>query len=225
MVTYWQDNFDRADSTNSLGVADSGGTYTTGAFTWGINSGQAYTSVSATRATATFAAAVDVDISFQVAATSNTAVSGVCLRWVDGSNFWIAGPYNGTWQVQRFINGGASAAMLLSAIPGGYSAADTCRVVAVGPWIHLLVNGIHYGAIEDVHYSIATPTCGLYMQTQTVGRLDNLLVQSPTGVPGDGQLAAVPAQLPAASSMVPSYPITSFAYLGHDSHDADLGAS
>lgn len=84
------DSFDRADSTSTLGTADSGQTWTAYSGTWGISSNQAYLVSTTAQAFAGVNAGIsDVDMSCNVtlSATLARADCGLVVRAIDNNNY------------------------------------------------------------------------------------------------------------------------------------------
>lgn len=175
------DDFNRANSTTSLGSAIAGGPYTVRAGTWGINSNRAYTSVSTAESLVTFPAATDVDLQVTFAVLGGHLV----LRWVDSSNYWLIGPASGTsgvWTVWR-----KRAGTFVVAASSGVTAAagDVVRAIASGRFLYFYANTKMVIAIEDNAFPAATSTCGLRLSSTTTGRFDDLSANpAPINIPG-----------------------------------------
>lgn len=182
------DTFTRADSALSLGVADTGHTWTTRAGTMGISSNQAYAPALGTTnlLQAAFATvdtgASDVTIELTMP-TARSAISfdGILFRYVDNDNFWLA---RYSWQnvrVQLDLMSGASflAAVNTAGIspPQAHDGMDMA-VVLSGTSIELFIDGVSYIATTSSTFQTAT-THGIVIGNNvdtTVSRLDDLSI-------------------------------------------------
>ena len=105
LVTRASDTFTRADSTTTLGTAETGGAWTAHVGTWGISSNQAYCPTSAGLNIAT----VDTGYSDGFVTVTVTGVSAAGQRLVfrlsDSSNYWDLQAVTGSCLLQKYVAG------------------------------------------------------------------------------------------------------------------------
>lgn len=218
MTTYLSDDFNRANSTTSLGSPVTGGPYTVRVGTWGINGNQAYTSAAVGESVVTFPAAIDVDISCKFSVLGGSLV----VRWIDGSNYWIITTIGGTNLACIFRR---QAGVNVQIFQSGLSvvAGDIVRVIAKGRYIYLYVNNVFVGSVEDYAFPAATVTSGMRIATSIAPRLDDIsAADPPTLVPGgvDGGTGMLVSMDFGPNT---NSPLPSFLYRGRDTKTADDG--
>jgi len=89
------DDFNRADSTTSLGTSTSGHAWTALTGTWGISSNKAYVENSSGSQTIAYVEAADADVIIEVTVHNNTLSNsinrmGIAFRITDASNYLFA---------------------------------------------------------------------------------------------------------------------------------------
>lgn len=220
MAVLLSDDFDRANSTTSLGSPVAGGPYTVSGGTWGINNGEAYLSTPSAGGQVTFPAAFNVEISYRLAVATSSQVSpGVMIRWIDATNFWFIGrgSNNGYFAIWRCAGG-----TFAQATPDAPAVLnDIIRVVAYGDQIALYVNGVQRGLVTDQWAASTTATtAGMRNGGTSTGRWDSLLVQDVTA-PINYWGAAPEVALSPVAHADASIPQASSLYKGRDTALAD----
>lgn len=138
------DSFDRADSTTSLGTADSGQVWTAHSGTWGISSNKGYLASTTGQAAASVdAGASDVEVSADItlSPTTDRADAGLVFRLADDSNYLLAliNKVTGSNSIQLFKRQAGSFTHLASVGSQGHVNGTTydLRVVANGSSIEV----------------------------------------------------------------------------------------
>lgn len=215
-VTYLYDDFDRANSTTSIGSPIQGGPYTvqTGG-TWGIQSNMAHAYTAPEAGTVTAPGGWDVDIRMGVSGTNPTMA--VLFRWRDINNTWMARSQgNGQLQLYRRQAGTWNQMALSNA---GWVLGDVLRVVAYGRWISVYKNDALLLQMRD-SFSLVTDT-GIGMRPDVAGqRADSLVAYAP--IAAEFQLTGGLANPSAAGTT--STPSSSFVYKGRDTKTEDTGS-
>lgn len=216
-----QDNFDRANSTTSLGSPQVGGPYTVRSGTWGILDNKAYQPSGASGATVTFPAAVDVDLQFAlgVGPAFSTQPSAV-FRYADLNNHWVLHSRSSSNRGALYICSGGSYTKMTPDFDYSSNPGDILRVVAFGPKIRTYVNGVdrHIEVIDPL-YGNGASMAGLRSMSSGAGQWDNLLVQEAVPWPDWGAAPeafdGVEVDFEAAVLLTPSL------YKGRDTATAD----
>lgn len=150
-ATNVSDAFTRADSSTSIGTADTGQSWTNSTGTWGIKTNQAYLATAAVSganlATITGGSA-DGFIQFTIDGTPADNMGGA-FRAVDVSNHWrVARAASfGTWNIYKRVSGTDT---LVANTGNTATAAGTIvRVEFVGSTIWTFFNGTFVKAVSD----------------------------------------------------------------------------
>lgn len=140
------DTFTRANSSTSLGTADTGQAWTAHTGTWGITSNAAYLVTSSGESVATLDCGLS-DIDFSVSYSGRTDDLGIVFRAIDASNWLLvySNPGGGVETWQRV----AGSYSQLHAAAGSAGASGTLRVVTSGTSINVYLDG-------SVLYSVTT---------------------------------------------------------------------
>lgn len=218
MAVLLSDDFNRANSTTTLGSPVVGGPYTVQSGTWGINSNEAYLTAGISGAQVTFPAAINVDISAKMVLVTNANVShGLMFRWVDANNFWVlARGSSGNMAISRCVAGA------LTQVSPDFSqvAGDVVGVKAFGDQIAWYRNGVQLGVLTDQWFATAGTVAGLRSGGITTPRFDDLLVQDQSaaintwGASPEGSSPA-PVEFGSTQTLTPSL------YKGRDTASAD----
>jgi len=169
------DSFTRADNAGSLGNAESGQAWATSTGNaFGISSNQAYNTDTSNTVSI---ASVDVgatDVRVVCSVTRTTQIAGVVFRLVDGSNYWSVNLGGASTTLVKTVSGSPTTVATLAQ---AFSGASLIEVIARGPAISVLVNGVALPVANDAALAAGT-RCGLFRQ-QTVNnsRHDNFLVE------------------------------------------------
>jgi hypothetical protein len=170
-----QDDFNRANSTTSLGSPAVGGPYTVRSGTWGINNAEAYLSTPAANAHLTFPAAVNVDISAKVPVSPSSQVaSGITIRWVDANNHWLFQAMSGPTLALYRCTAGVYTQMYSG---GPFTVGDVIGLKAFGDQIAWYSNGRQLGQLADHWFATAGTDAGLRNSGTSTARWDDLLVR------------------------------------------------
>lgn len=166
------DSFDRADSTTTMGDADTGQTWTPQTSdTWGIDSNEAYCVSGATASQAV--TTVDAGVSDCVVEVTMVVSddSGLCWRCVDNDNYWISNISS----VYKRVGG--SLTSLGSFSTGLNNDGDVLRVHVEGTAHTFYVNDVEALSTTDSTHQSATKH-GLRIHTETVPRWDDFTVEA-----------------------------------------------
>lgn len=176
------DSFNRANSTSSLGSADSGQAWVIhgSGVAWGISSNRAYL---ATPASALNAAAVidhgtaDVLIQVKLSTIDVNGGPGLCLRATDADNCFMT---NSTGLYKR--EAGANL-QVGSNFSSAFVSGDTIRIVAVGTIIKVYRQAASTGAFVEVlsttsSFHQTSTSHGMRTRTVDSGRLDDYYAQA-----------------------------------------------
>ena len=174
------DDFNRANSTTTLGTSSSGAVWTAHGGTWGINSNQAYV-VSAD--TAEHVASIEAgksDLTVSASILMNGNNPCLIFRLQDGTNFMMALCLAGTGQIQFYKRvAGAYTSLGLSAT-GLYASGstNTLSVTAAGSSLSAKLNGTTVLSITDATFSTQTKVGFRHQNgsSSTTARWDNLTV-------------------------------------------------
>jgi len=171
------DSFNRANSTTSMGVSDSGHTWTSVTGVWGISSNQAYK----VGATAECLATVPGVGDGLVAADVNDAAR-LAFRVVDTLNYLFVRLNTGTIDLYKRVAG--ANVLLASATPAAFSAvSNRLEISFTGPVISVRFNAglfIQYTltAADYAIYPNTLTTCGLSTSTGTTPRWENFYIST-----------------------------------------------
>ena len=156
---YLSDLFNRANSTTTLGNADTGQTWSSSPSQWGISSNRAYCVSGATGGT--FIASIanvakDIDMSFTLNPIGNAGGTntGTMFRYLNSSNFMLvsmedgSAPRTGKVKLNKVVAGVFTQLGIFDpSISGGVSA--TLRVIAIGSMINVYRNGVLVISVTD----------------------------------------------------------------------------
>lgn len=161
------DTFNRADSTTSLGTADTGQVWTvptTGAV-WGISANRAYL----TNTTAQSLAVVETGVADCTVSVTMPVVgdAGLCFRVIDDNNNFVLTAS----QLYKRVAGSFTAVVTFSTIVAG----DRVSVVLSGATIVVKVNGADVASTTDTYNQTATRH-GLRSHGATAPRFDDFTV-------------------------------------------------
>lgn len=215
-TTYYSDDFNRADSTSSLGSPVTGGPYTVQSGTWGISANRAYTSASVSAAHVTVNLGVSNYV-FSAVLPVLSASSGLIFHWTDANNFYlwhstttdislyrrVAGTFNQLWAstITRAAN-------------------DKLTVCTRGEEIYLYLNDKRRYSTTSQYAT--TTTVGFYMSSSTAGRIGNATAVSYTVLPGGtdgGTMSFTDTTL--SQTATTNNPLSAFLYKGRDTKTDD----
>lgn len=147
------DSFDRADSSTTLGTADTGQVWATvidtgspGTTGWGIISNTAYMPSGAFQNLAYVDSGLS-DCTVEVTMVNAAGDAGVCFRVVNGSNNFVS------TSNALFVRVSGSFTNLGS---WGYVAGDTIKVVLSGSSIKCYTNGVEQLSVTNTNHQSAT---------------------------------------------------------------------
>lgn len=104
-ITHIEDDFNRADSSTTLGTSSSGHAWTANRGTWGISGNAAYQPVAGSPGVATVDLG-DKDGRVGFTITAGTAEAWATFRWLDFSNSWFVGNVVGSkYQLVKRVSG------------------------------------------------------------------------------------------------------------------------
>lgn len=169
-----QDGFNRANSATTMGIADTGQTWTPFSGTWGISGNKAYLASATTQAVNTVdrgIANIRIKCDISLSPTANRADTGLMIRGIDDNNYLlVALQKTATADWITLYKRDVSAFTTLSQITTAglvNGATYTVFIQAVGSDIMVYVNGvlkITYSLIGADATKFGTPTkCGLRM--------------------------------------------------------------
>lgn len=172
------DNFNRADSSTSLGApSDGGGGYTTNG-TWGIVSSRAYCVVSAAQSVAYLDASI-TDADVQVTLATMSADVGLVARVVDSNNYFLSAVTSGTgFRLYKRVAG--SFTQLGTTYSGTPANGDVLKLTVNGTSLTVYVNGTSRITATDSSHASATKF-GLRAHNDSSSRFDDFSV---TGLGG-----------------------------------------
>lgn len=149
--TLVSDAFNRADSTTSLGTADTGQTWTALAGTWGISSNKAYQVTSSTQAYAVIDAGVgDCTIGLTL---STVGSGGITFRASDATHLWFIDATTSSGNLYRCDGFGPN---LIANLGTSWSNGDVMTVVLSGSSIVVKKNGTTVYSTTDSTYATNT---------------------------------------------------------------------
>lgn len=170
------DTFDRADTGTSLGVADTGQTWTPLAGTWGIETNRAYAvgSDPADRQVVVEAGAADVVVAVDVAVLDSGGGTGLLFRGVDASNYWIFTSEGTRWALYKRVAGTHTLVAALTETP----VAGRWEVTCSGSTITCKIDGVTKMTVTDTAHQAATRHgMRIYrLNATTSSRYDNFTV-------------------------------------------------
>lgn len=187
------DTFNRANSTTSIGTADTGQAWTTLRGTLGINTNAAYLVTSAGADLHNIASfesnAADVDISATISANPSAgAAVGIVYRVIDANNYRFFFHYLNSAGTAFLVYSGRVEAGVATHDPvsGTQSIASMAtpfvlRVVCQGSTIKLYRNGIQMGADITSTFNQGVTKHGVLFTNTTTARIDNLTVVNASG--------------------------------------------
>jgi len=171
------DSFNRADSTTTLGTADTGQVWTVHAGTGGIetNTGRNF-------AASTLVASVDFAATNMVTQVTTSTLpagsngTGVAGRLTDGSNFYLAQNQAsaGAFEVYKCVGGTFT---LLGSVSGGGANGDIVKLVTNGTAISGHRNGVSQVSVTDTAITTGNQA-GIRMDAQA-SRVDVFSVAAP----------------------------------------------
>lgn len=162
----FSDNFDRADSSSTLGPD-----WTVSSGTWGVSSNKAYCAVSGNgRAVLHDVGTGDYTLTCDVTLTGGSD-AGLWFRWVDANNCWLLA-LNPLASVTLFRAVGGTFTAVATAATAG---TDTYVIVTSGSSIEVYRAGALIISVTDSANASGT-LVGLRSQNDTVSRWDNFSV-------------------------------------------------
>jgi hypothetical protein len=219
IVTLLFDRFERANSTTSPGVPETGGPYTVRVGTFGINANRLY-SVSAGNTQLTFPAAFDVDVRAKLGSSPNGRI-GLMVRWANSTNYWMFWVADGAASIYRCING--TFTMMSQQSVRAWVVGDTARFVAVGRRLYGFYNDDLVTTVFDRYSSLAGTETEAGVRHDTANHYIDTLSAYPSysGMwDSTGDLAPVaPSDFGAQQSV-----LQSFVYKGRNSKTDDTGS-
>lgn len=152
------DDFDRPDSTSSLGITPSGNAWESVSGTWGIADGQAYL-VEANPEGQRSVATIDIGTpngGVEVQAATMTSGWGIVFRYVGQFNYWYisAAPEYATYNITKIIDGTTVQVSKISLAPTGDG--STLRVQFRGPTIDVFIDDKPMMTLSDSSLTQAT---------------------------------------------------------------------
>jgi hypothetical protein len=148
------DGFDRPDSPNSLGSADTGQVWTAHAANWGISAGRAYLNPYSAGAYATLDAGVaDGVVRVRLAVLSPGKSERLVFRFSDTNNHWLLQAVPGEYRLYKRVAG--SFALVATAAVGPLSG-DVVEARLAGPTIECRRNDGLLFSTSDGHNQAAT---------------------------------------------------------------------
>lgn len=206
------EDFNRADG--AIGTPAIGSSWVNVVGTWGVvgNRGAITSGSSASKVT-NASGAYNFDVTWRAPVQGGS--TGLMFRYVDASNFWLAYSTGTSFRIYRMHAG--SGFDVLNAAYGMTTvvSTDVYRIIARGRGIHVLVNGVQKGYLEDPYSATATAV-GLYADS-TTARFDDLILSSDTTYAGVTAEVFVDEVVPADKND------GSFLYKGRDHHGDDVG--
>lgn len=131
------DAFNRADSTTTLGTADTGQAWTALSGTWGISSNQAYcVDANDGRVAAIETGSTDQTVTVTATIPNSSSYPGVLARLTDADNFYLAQINTGSTTIYR-----NSAGYSLLGTGSGAASGDVLEFSVIGTSLNLDVNG------------------------------------------------------------------------------------
>lgn len=205
MAVLLQDDFNRANSTTSLGSPVTGGPYTVQSGVWGISNNEAYLSTAPSNAHVTFPAAINIDLSARIPVTPSSSLQpGLTFRYADVNNHWLLLVRN-TLTLSLWHCAAGTYTELATA---PFAVNDVVGVKAYGDQIGWFSNGRQLGQMTDAWFASAGTGAGLRSGGVTSGRWDDLLAQdqlAPWSSWGASPEGATDLELiDAASALIPS---------------------
>jgi hypothetical protein len=157
---YVADDFNRADSSSSLGSTSTGSAAWTAVIdTWGISSNQAYkASGSSTGIAVVESGHGDCTVSATLAAGISTSNTGIVFRYQDSGNHWVLEGGNGSTQAALYkkTGGGSYTSIATSAGNVHFTNGDVISVILSGSSITVKQNGTTIITTTDSAFSTAT---------------------------------------------------------------------
>lgn len=150
------DTFNRADSTTTMGNADTGQPWVPLAGTWGIDANRAYSVDAATddRQVAVDAANADATVEVDMAVLDAIGGGGLLFRAVDANNYWlfVAEPEIPRWVLYKRVSG--TYTLVASFAQAG--ATGRLLVTASGSAITCKLDGATLMSVTDTAHQTAT---------------------------------------------------------------------
>jgi hypothetical protein len=177
MTVIVQDSFNRANSTTSMGVADTGQTWQYfSANSWGISSNQAYCSTGVVNNSCFVDIGVSGDTKTSVKINVIEQYSALAVRRNSNpstNEFYGVRYNNGSLQVVKVSAGGTSTigSGSVTMVNG-----DTLTVECIGTSIKAYVNGVLIVTVTDSSYTNNTGY-GLYLTNRTTTRFDDFIIE------------------------------------------------
>lgn len=164
------DTFTRANSTTTLGSAETGQAWTVGLGTMGVNTNKAYM-VSGPSGASLESGAADVTLSCLI--THNGSDAGLVFRVSDATNYLMVRFGSGTLQVYRRVSTFTQIASQAYSLASGATA--TLSVVMSGSSLTVFVNAVQQIALTETQWQTQTKH-GLYPGAGDPARWDDFLV-------------------------------------------------
>lgn len=152
--TTWADDFARADSAVSIGVAKSGQSYVVDTGSLGISSGRAYNPTSSNSRGLINLGTGGEKVRFVGQLATLGTQAWFIFRAIDTSNFWRIGYTGGNLKIQRIVGGAVSTDLQLQA--GTSSATALLEVVADATSISVFADSQFLAEIADTPSTSAT---------------------------------------------------------------------
>jgi hypothetical protein len=167
------DNFNRADSSTSLGTATSGQTWVNWGGTAGLSGAQAYLPAATNTKMVIDSGLSDFKASIEVPTIDSQY--WLIFRGQDTNNYWRFGQNSG-YYLQKIVAGGVVTPTLTLNLGGGGRAGDRLGVICSGSSIVCTANGLP--VIECTDTTFQTNTFVGFQISSTVPRFDNFIVST-----------------------------------------------
>lgn len=188
------DDFNRADSTSSLGTpSDGGSSWVAAAGTWGINSNRGYLATSSGGQETAYLESSVADVDVQVTLAVSGSDYGVCARLTDASNNLI-GIRSGASDYRIYKRVAGSFTQLGSTVAVTSANGDVMKFTANGSSLTLYQNGVSKVTATDSFNNTATKH-GLRSNADTTTRFDDFSI---TGIGGGGTPVGLATETDAA---------------------------
>jgi len=174
------DSFNRADSTTSLGTADTGQAWTALTGTLGINGNAAYAVVTSNSVAVIDSGLADGTVQVKLTATATGSVMPrLIFRCTDASNYWMLQARGSTGKYQLYKNVAGAFTQLGTDIAVTPTAGDVIQAVLSGSSVTIKVNGVQAATATDAFNSTATKHgIGWAQPTDTTQKFDDFSVSA-----------------------------------------------